>query len=99
MVTVDIELDAAGIERRLAVVCGYLADAGYQANLTAQQVVEIHEGIVTLAALQAMCATLRRLGSLRLTVKPRAADGGLPPARTGASLRRPRRPGAGRRTA
>jgi hypothetical protein len=67
---IAVGLDAARIEHRLAVVCGYLGDAGYQTTLTDEQVREIHEGIGALAALQAMCGTLRRVGTLQLTLEP-----------------------------
>ncbi len=100
MLTVD--LDAAGIEQRLAIVAGYLAAAGYRAGLTDAQIIEVHEGIGTLAALQAMCGTLRRVGTLQLTLPPgpgRTRADAVLPARTATPLRRPRRWGPGRRTA
>jgi hypothetical protein len=64
-----VPLDAAGIFQRLAVVSGYLGDAGYQAGLTDEQVREIHDGIQSIAAVQAMCGTLQRVGTLQLTLE------------------------------
>lgn len=66
---VTVDLDAVGIEHRLAVVVGYLGDVGYQETLTDEQVREVHEGIVTIAVMQAMCGTLRRVGRLQLTLE------------------------------
>jgi hypothetical protein len=76
MSTIAIPVDALKVEHDLALAAGYLANEGYQAGLTQAQVDEVHDGIVAIGVMQAMCGTLRHLSAFDLTLELTLAEAG-----------------------